>query len=201
MNTDRVSAPQGGAGVQGTPRGIPTIYAGVQFRSRIEAKWAAFFDELRWAWEYEPIDLAGYIPDFVLPFRHAPLLVEVKHATSHGMNEELMPHTTKIVESGWAGEAWVVGARFGLLYDNTALCGILGARNRIDGALEWQWDDALLFWCVPCRGVSVFEANGSWRCRRCGVDDRGHRGEMPEGLLNNAWLEAGNAVQWKGPRR
>lgn len=43
---------------------IPTMYAGVQFRSRLEARWAAFFDLIGWKWEYEPFDLPGYIPDF-----------------------------------------------------------------------------------------------------------------------------------------
>ena len=58
---------------------IPTMYAGVQFRSRLEARWAAFFDLLDWKWEYEPIDLNGYIPDFlVTPPMDEPLLVEVK---------------------------------------------------------------------------------------------------------------------------
>lgn len=45
---------------------IPTMYAGVQFRSRLEAKWAAFFDLIGWKWEYEPFDLPGYIPDFLI---------------------------------------------------------------------------------------------------------------------------------------
>ena len=34
--------------------GIPTLYNGIQFRSRLEAKWAAFFDLLGWEYEYEP---------------------------------------------------------------------------------------------------------------------------------------------------
>lgn len=46
--------------------GIPTEYKGVHFRSRLEATWARFFDACGWAWDYEPIDLRGYIPDFVL---------------------------------------------------------------------------------------------------------------------------------------
>lgn len=49
--------------------GIPTKYAGIQFRSRAEARWAAFFDRLDWRWAYEPVDLDGYIPDFVLEGR------------------------------------------------------------------------------------------------------------------------------------
>lgn len=51
---------------------IPTAYKGVQFRSRLEARWAVFFDALRITWEYEPKQLSlangiGYTPDFFLP--------------------------------------------------------------------------------------------------------------------------------------
>ena len=46
--------------------GIETMYRGVRFRSRAEARWAAFFDLLNWRWSYEIVDLHGYIPDFVL---------------------------------------------------------------------------------------------------------------------------------------
>lgn len=59
---------------------IPTTYKGINFRSRLEARWAAFFDLLGWRWEYEPEDLAGWIPDFVLleMERFKSILVEVK---------------------------------------------------------------------------------------------------------------------------
>ncbi len=42
----------------------PTWYADVLFRSRLEATWAAFFDLCGWSWEYEPLDLVGWTPDF-----------------------------------------------------------------------------------------------------------------------------------------
>jgi hypothetical protein len=61
-------------------KAIPTRYKGVQFRSRLEARWAAMFDLLEWRWEYEPIDLEGYIPDFVLMFPAGRVLVEIKPA-------------------------------------------------------------------------------------------------------------------------
>lgn len=64
----------------------PTKYKGVQFRSRLEARWAAFFDLAGWKWEYEPLDIKGWSPDFriVIPCTHSEcngshsLLVEVK---------------------------------------------------------------------------------------------------------------------------
>lgn len=45
-----------------------TKYSGVEFRSRLEARWAAFFDLAGWKWEYEPIDLHGWTPDFRVKF-------------------------------------------------------------------------------------------------------------------------------------
>lgn len=55
---------------------IPTVYKGVQMRSRLEARWAAFFDLCGWQWEYEPFDLNGWIPDFYIKNNRA--LVEIK---------------------------------------------------------------------------------------------------------------------------
>ena len=47
---------------------IETKYKGYRFRSRLEARWAVFFDTLKYDWEYEPegFDLGGlyYLPDF-----------------------------------------------------------------------------------------------------------------------------------------
>jgi len=50
---------------------IETKYKGYRFRSRLEARWAVFFDALGMAWEYEPegFDLGPegyYLPDFWL---------------------------------------------------------------------------------------------------------------------------------------
>jgi hypothetical protein len=54
-----------------TLRAIPTPYGGVKFRSRLEARWAIFFDRLHIPWEYEPQgfdigDGEAYLPDFLL---------------------------------------------------------------------------------------------------------------------------------------
>lgn len=59
----------------------PTEYAGEAFRSRLEAAWAHLFDQAGIAWEYEPVRLAGWVPDFRLQGRW---LVEVKPALPTG---------------------------------------------------------------------------------------------------------------------
>lgn len=45
---------------------IPTTYANVTFRSKLEARWAMYFDLLGIDWIYEPIVTKNYIPDFYL---------------------------------------------------------------------------------------------------------------------------------------
>lgn len=51
---------------------IETVYKGFRFRSRLEARWAIFFDRLNLRYEYELEGFrlpsgAGYLPDFFLP--------------------------------------------------------------------------------------------------------------------------------------
>lgn len=52
-------------------KAIETRYKGYRFRSRLEARWAVFFDALKIKWEYEiegfDLGVAGlYLPDFWL---------------------------------------------------------------------------------------------------------------------------------------
>jgi len=52
-------------------RAIETRYAGYRFRSRLEARWAVFFDKMNTAYEYEVEgyqlkDGLYYLPDFIL---------------------------------------------------------------------------------------------------------------------------------------
>jgi hypothetical protein len=50
---------------------IETWYAGFRFRSRLEARWAVFFNHLDLEWEPEPqgyhVGQRSYLPDFWLP--------------------------------------------------------------------------------------------------------------------------------------
>lgn len=61
---------------------IETTYGGCRFRSRLEARWAVFFDTLDVSWQYEPQgytvgpNATPYLPDFWLP--GMGLWVEVK---------------------------------------------------------------------------------------------------------------------------
>ena len=63
-------------------KAIPTKYNGVEFRSRLEARWAVWFDRMGIAWQYEPegFNVCGeaYLPDFRLPDVFGGVYVEIK---------------------------------------------------------------------------------------------------------------------------
>jgi hypothetical protein len=44
----------------------PTIYKGNKYRSKLEARWACFFDLIGWQYEYEPCEFDGWTPDFIV---------------------------------------------------------------------------------------------------------------------------------------
>jgi len=61
---------------------IETHYKGYRFRSRLEARWAVFFDAMGFDWVYEPEgfvlkDGTWYLPDFQIERPYGPY-VEVK---------------------------------------------------------------------------------------------------------------------------
>ena len=64
-----------------TIKPIETIYNGYKFRSRLESRWAVFFDAAGIRYEYEPEGFKSkngfcYLPDFYLP--NEDIYVEVK---------------------------------------------------------------------------------------------------------------------------
>jgi len=68
-----------------TIKAIETQYKGYRFRSRLEARWAVFFDALGLAWEYEKEgydlgDAGWYLPDFWLPEQEVWVEVKADHA-------------------------------------------------------------------------------------------------------------------------
>ena len=69
---------------------IETKYKGYLFRSRLEARWAVFFDACGIRWEYEPegiilSDGSWYLPDFYLPDFYC--YFEVKRNSAKGTDE------------------------------------------------------------------------------------------------------------------
>lgn len=161
--------------------GVPTTYCGVRMRSRLEARWAAMFDSLEWKWSYEPLDLDGYLPDFLIHFERGDVLFEVR-----GPDELHAAARFKIEMSGWRHEAVVVGSSI----DHSTLGQICDLSDHQPG---YEWGACQVFFCISCGKNSILNEDDSWRCRRCG-EREGHVGSLEIGKF---WADAGNRVQWR----
>lgn len=84
---------------------IETFYNGYRFRSRLEARWAVFFDAAGIKYEYEPegyeVDGIKYLPDFYLP--ELDVHVEVK-PDRDGIEKDII-RCSKMIKWGGAIKA------------------------------------------------------------------------------------------------
>ena len=88
---------------------ITTTYDGIEYRSRLEARWAAFMKNIGWDIVYEPFDGDGYIPDFLVQGSR-PMLVEVKPAVTLAEYEAAVPKAEKGLAAHWDHDVLIVGA-------------------------------------------------------------------------------------------
>ena len=172
------------------------------------------FDQLGWRWEYEPLDLTGYIPDFVLVFPAGQVLVEVKPKFT--VDALIDAAWRKIDQSGWASredgypnDALIVGATCQPHdEDVNPIYGVIAigaVRQLVDAppdsayVKEAAWDAGCWHTCLACQRPS-FHHYTHEQCSVCGAyADDGLRGKPPD--VAAMWAEAVNAVQWRSPRQ
>lgn len=185
---------------------LPTVYRGRRYRSRLEARWAAFFDLLGWPYEYEPFDLGSWSPDFLLKGA-TQVLVEVKPIDS--LDDDTC---AKMLAS-----AKQAGSKNDLLLLGNSPLDLLGCRecwsySRIKGTwLNGTWlgyiSEGIYFedcQCILAPGgrIDFCATSGSWHGRMTGVY-RGGKDFLVHHDQTNArdlWTEAANRVQWRGER-
>jgi hypothetical protein len=167
-----------------TRSAIPTTYRHNAFRSRLEARWARFFDLVGWSWVYEPFDTGNWIPDFLIQGPR-PLLVEVGPCVTWAEYEAKaekprahLDHPTLVV--GVSPQPFshlrAVGADYiGLL------------TNEFGDGASWP-----AYW-LRC-GTGVLSVFGDDKPFPCGHDG-GDQGRLPD--LESLWAQAGAAVQWR----
>jgi len=147
-------------------RPIETPYAGRLFRSRLEARWAVFYDVLGIPWMYEPQGFAldagdgssiAYLPDFFLPVQHC--YIEIKPCTptaSERRKAALLAHHAHT-------RVYIFFGTPGYHVDGGYPSGQLG----LDGAYLYDGDreDLLHAWCVCLRC-------GQYGIEYCGRSER-----------------------------
>jgi hypothetical protein len=156
--------------------GVPTQYAGIRFRSRHEATFAALFDELKWKWSYEPVELGGYLPDFDLLFPRRPLLIEIKP-----LSEDMDEAKAKIRRSGWEGDAAI----------------LISGESKFIGEIyeaDAGWDRAVLTYCLACKAPTIVSEGGRWSCRSCNGSNRDLWWAYD---ARDQWHAAQNKTQWR----
>lgn len=187
-----------------TIKAIPTRYANCQFRSRLEARWAAFFDLLGWKWEYEPTDDGAWVPDFIIRGVCGPIPVEVKPIEWHDYLEpveqvEARKDLAKVFNSP-RDDILVLGAYLPNYEGCFPECPTLGVIVREGGGYN---DPAKLSFSNQNGKIEFFADTGSYHGRIYGgpkaYSTHSPDGETLEQKTERLWREAGNAVQWRSP--
>ncbi len=181
----------------GAISGIPTTHKGVRYRSRLEAKWAAMFDLLGWRFQYEPMDLDGWIPDFALLGKGPPVLVEVKPALE--FDEATAADIERAILNGPQHDVLLLGAvlpQSGHYYPGEAL-GWLGESIHSPDGVCLGWGPAEAGRTAD-GGWDFFHGDHSWRYRLTDVYDGNAHVLAPEmGDLQSLFDAAGNSTQWR----
>lgn len=167
--------------------GIETEFDGIMYRSILEARWACTLTLLGLHFEYEPLPLAGFLPDFLVDvhvyaghgkLRKYPTLVEVKPAW---LPSDYQEPISRIARSGWSGPAIVLGSTVranDMLSQPGHWCGYahpeVSQRHAEDGSHEWfpvGWDEQTKSFAFGAKGD-----------------------------LTKIWKQAGRVVRWLPPR-
>ena len=130
-------------------KAIETLYNGYRFRSRLEARWAVFFDAAGIPYEYEPegfvlYDGTTYLPDFYLPWFKAYVEIKRPNISEREYEDAVLKCTL-------------------LHADGDGVIVLLCKGDPVDMNMEifctcYDDDEKL---CVPCRDQAVF-VEGAW---------------------------------------
>lgn len=198
-----------------TTTGIPTLFDGIEYRSRLEARWAAWFTRLGWDFTYEPFDGHGYVPDF---------LVKADRGVDQGFSLTYhLPWLRFTLNEDHKGHVEDEHRPF-LVEIKPAITGedYMQHCDRIDEALEGVWDGNTLVlgvdpfpscfpgegfvvgwfgWAVPARDRPYTTGPRIWRPLTVeSFEAAGHDSKLRiiRALLQRLWADACNDVKWRG---
>jgi len=207
--------------IEYTIASIPTEYKGTRYRSRLEARWGAFFDLCGWEAEYEPIDLGSWSPDFLLRGRRAEILVEVKPVTSIDVPTIHKMHAAA-EQAGFKGDLLLVGTapyKWGLIPHRLQMLGWMCTNEtptqaQIDRSAErrgfpaeiqktpWFAPAELIYdRCFDVTGIFTFDRSRSGNDVGWGLifGDKWNSSkyDVTQQLCGGMWGKASAAVQWQ----
>jgi len=168
---------------------IATTFNGVRYRSRLEARWGAFFELCGWSATYEPFDLGEWTPDFIL-HGNTRVLVEVKPILEVD-KDTCFKMERSALKADFHGDLLLVGiVPFVKTSDGLAL-GWLGERyTGEEEPCDWGTAVYLGYGLIDfCHGHANFHG------RMTGYYDGSYEGG--DKRFRPLWNEAINATQWQ----
>lgn len=158
---------------------ITTEYKGFKFRSRLEARWAVFFDAIGVKWLYEPEGFklpnnSSYLPDFYLPDLNK--YVEVKGILNSNDSKKVLTFDmysdeyTKIVIVGDIPDETddIVSWMYNQYKDG---------ENFTSGSMDFPYLPCI---CPTCGKFGFeFDGRGARICRHDPLDDKGYTADHP----------------------
>lgn len=177
-------------------KAIETRYKGYRFRSRLEARWAVFFDSLGVAWEYElqgfDLGAAGwYLPDFRLPSPRVWIEVKPAHDLTDADAAKVIAFDRVVSKIDGEDEPWSVYFLIGSPWFD-------GEKHEYDllpPRSPLPSYDRHFLRCPLCRGLVVSHlyqpCGGEWAtyCFPCDAGDRSWKNEYP-----GAYFHKGDAT-------
>jgi hypothetical protein len=190
------------------------VYDGINFRSKLEARWYFFMKNLGWNIEYEPHmeNIVGWIPDFLILGDGTKILVEVKpFQTFSDFNSDYALQTIKKIKNSLQNikidAVLLVGSSLNL---KPATCG--GGFSFIGGKIireahpeeeENFYDDYFSYTDFPGGRFRVGVCDEL--CWYHDVINNDHDGgydlsEENKDFVYECWNKAGSKLQWKPER-
>jgi len=188
---------------------IPIKIEGIQFRSKLEARWYLFMKRLQWRIEYEPQELPeinGWIPDFMIIGKDRKILVDVKPIYS--VDEWNKNHSSykKILNSGIKNTKYELlilgasfnlgGSAFGILYEHHEH--LKEYMEEKDCYYDPFPDSPVVFTEYKAQ-IGFLPAEFGWECRITGEGGKIYlyEGSSMYKRLEEVWNECGSKLQWK----
>lgn len=165
-------------------KAIPTTYSGTSFRSRLEADFAAHFDALGLAWDYEPegFELDNgmrYLPDFWLPQIRAWVEVKGEHEQRVDKFEAFAAQLWDEAPADQHGERTpyafdaplcvLAGTRPSPIRDHDRVVSLIGVRGRgsrysvvMAPCPDCDVVNIIALWDAPCRACGHQHGYDEW---------------------------------------
>jgi hypothetical protein len=151
-------------------KAIETYYSGYRFRSRLEARWAVFFDAITIKYQYEPegyilADGTPYLPDFYLPDYGYYVEIKGKEPTD----------AEKLKAASLDKQTYI-------------FYGDVPYPNPLE---QDDWDNAIAVFGIDEEDGSVILDTGYWwcECPRCGCVDLHWHGRIGRSKYHKTWCD------------